>query len=73
MADNIPQMPSPIIGFWRAFRENRGAVIGLFIVLTMICVAIFADFLAPHDPIEQYRGFTKLPPFGWRGMIRVSY
>jgi dipeptide transport system permease protein len=67
MADNSPIQPSPFIGFWRAFRENRGAVVGLIIVVTMICVAIFADFLAPHDPIEQYRGFTKLPPFWMEG------
>ena len=25
-------------------------------------VAIFAPFFAPHDPIEQFRGFAKLPP-----------
>mgnify|MGYP000331855730 CR=1 FL=1 len=49
--------------FWRAFRENRGAVVGLAIVLALIFIAIFAPMLAPHDPIEQFRGFTKLPPF----------
>lgn len=54
---------SPFMTFWRAFRENRGAVVGLAIVLALIFIAIFAPLLAPHDPIEQYRGFTKLPPF----------
>ena len=67
MADHNPIQPSPFMGFWRAFRENRGAVVGLIIVVTMILVAICADFLAPHDPIEQYRGFTKLPPFWMEG------
>lgn len=67
MADHNPIQPSPFLGFWRAFRENRGAVVGLIIVVTMILVAICADFLAPHDPIEQYRGFTKLPPFWMEG------
>jgi dipeptide transport system permease protein len=67
MADHNPIQHSPFIGFWRAFRENRGAVVGLIIVVTMILVAICADFLAPHDPIEQYRGFTKLPPFWMEG------
>lgn len=67
MADHNPIQPSPFLGFWRAFRENRGAVVGLIIVVTMILVAICANFLAPHDPIEQYRGFTKLPPFWMEG------
>lgn len=53
--------------FWRAFRENRGAVVGLGIVLALIFIAVFAPLLAPHDPIEQYRGFTKLPPFWVEG------
>lgn len=53
--------------FWRAFRENRGAVVGLAIVLALIFIAIFAPILAPHDPIEQFRGFTKLPPFWVEG------
>lgn len=58
MADN-----SRFLTFWRAFRENRGAVVGLAIVSALIFIAIFAPLLAPHDPIEQFRGFTKLPPF----------
>lgn len=62
MADNTPFMT-----FWRAFRENRGAVVGLAIVLALIFIALFAPLLAPHDPIEQFRGFTKLPPFWVEG------
>lgn len=54
--------PSPLLSFWRSFRENRGAVMGLIVVSIVILVAIFANFLAPHDPFEQFRGFTKLPP-----------
>jgi len=54
--------PSEIIAFWRAFRENRGAVIGLSVVVAIALIALFAGLLAPHDPLEQYRDFTKLPP-----------
>lgn len=64
MADNPTH---PFFTFWRAFRENRGAVLGLFIVVAFILIAIFAPLLAPHDPIEQFRGFTKLPPFWVEG------
>jgi dipeptide transport system permease protein len=54
--------PGPLVAFWRSFRENRGAVIGLAVVTTVVFIAIFADFIAPYSPIEQYRGFTRLPP-----------
>lgn len=54
--------PGPLRAFWRSFRENRGAVIGLAVVCAVVFIAIFANFLAPYSPIEQYRGFTRLPP-----------
>jgi dipeptide transport system permease protein len=59
--------PGPLVAFWRSFRENRGAVIGLFVVTAIFLVAVFANLLAFHDPLEQYRGFTKLPPFWMDG------
>jgi dipeptide transport system permease protein len=54
--------PGPLLEFWRSFRENRGAVIGLGIVIVICIVALFAPLLAPYSPIEQFRGFAKLPP-----------
>jgi len=54
--------PSPLLEFWRAFRENRGAVIGLGIVAFIVLVAIFAPIVAPHSPIEQFRSSVRLPP-----------
>ena len=58
----IAAPPGPLLSFWRSFRENRGAVIGLAVVCAVVFIAIFANFLAPYSPIEQYRGFTRLPP-----------
>jgi dipeptide transport system permease protein len=54
--------PGPLAEFWRAFRENRGAVIGLAIVAAITLIAIFAPFVAPHSPIEQFRGSVRIPP-----------
>jgi dipeptide transport system permease protein len=54
--------PSPIAGFWAAFRENKGAVAGLGILCLIVLVAIFADGVAPHSPYEQFRDAVKLPP-----------
>jgi dipeptide transport system permease protein len=59
--------PGPFLAFWRSFRENRGAVIGLAVVCSVVFIAIFADFIAPYSPIEQYRGFTRLPPIWAKG------
>jgi dipeptide transport system permease protein len=59
--------PGPLLIFWRSFRENRGAVIGLAVVCAVVFIALFANFLAPYSPIEQYRGFTRLPPIWVQG------
>lgn len=54
--------PGQFAAFWRAFRQNRGAVIGLVIVTLIVLSAILAPLIAPYDPAEQFRGFAKLPP-----------
>jgi dipeptide transport system permease protein len=59
--------PGAVRAFWFAFRENRGAVIGATIVAFVVFCAIFANFLAPYDPLEQYRDVTKLPPIWAEG------
>ena len=56
------QPASPFAAFWSAFSQNRGAVGGLIILLTIIVLAIFAEWIAPYSAIEQFRGMTKLPP-----------
>ena len=58
----MPAPPGPLLAFWRSFRENRGAVAGMAVLVFIALLAIFAGFIAPHDPLEQFRGFSKLPP-----------
>ncbi len=53
--------------FWSYFRENRGAVFGLFFFVTIILIAVFADFIAPHAPNQQYRDALLQPPFWQSG------
>ncbi|MBI2720023.1 MAG: ABC transporter permease subunit [Rhizobiales bacterium] len=55
-------LPGPLRAFWNAFRENRGAVMGLVVVTVIIVVAVVAEVITPYNPLEQYRAFTKLPP-----------
>jgi dipeptide transport system permease protein len=54
--------PSPLREFWFYFRENRGAVAGLCVVVGLIVTAALADLLAPHAPFEQYRDALLQPP-----------
>ena len=61
-ATQVPKRKSALAEFWHYFRENRGAVIGLVFFVIICLVAIFADFLAPHSPIQQYRDALLTPP-----------
>jgi dipeptide transport system permease protein len=54
--------PHPLREFWREFSRNVGAVIGLFAILVIVVVAIFADVVAVHHPHEQFRDALLAPP-----------
>jgi dipeptide transport system permease protein len=57
-----PVVPtSPLRAFWLAFKENRGAVIGLVIVSLIVFVAIFADVIAPYPPKAARRDSCSAP------------
>ncbi|VVD87168.1 peptide transporter [Pandoraea aquatica] len=53
--------------FLRSFTANRGATVAAIILLLMFAAALFAPFIAPHSPIEQYRDFVKIPPAWFEG------
>jgi peptide/nickel transport system permease protein len=52
--------------FLRNLRQNTLSMVGLFIILLAIFVALFAPVLAPHDPITQFDApeneFNPVPP-----------
>ena len=56
------ERPGRLKEFWFYFRENRGAVFGLYIFIAFAFCAAFAPLLSPYDPTEQFRQFTLLPP-----------
>jgi len=47
-------------GAWRAFTRNRLAMLGLFIILALVLVAVFANQLAPYSPIDGDLRTTRL-------------
>jgi dipeptide transport system permease protein len=53
--------------FWFYFRENRGAVIGLYVFVLICLLAIFASLIAPHGPAVQYRDALLAPPVWQEG------
>ncbi|MDM9618927.1 peptide transporter [Rhizobium sp. AC44/96] len=53
--------PSALSEFWYYFSRNKGAVIGLFVFIIVLLMAIFAPLIAPHDP-NVPSGMQRLPP-----------
>ena len=47
---------------WLRLRRNTLAMIGLGITVALVLMAVFAPFLAPHDPITQELSRRLLPP-----------
>lgn len=58
----VAPMPSALRLFWRGFAENRGAVIGLGVMVVLAVLAIGAEIFAPHSPVEQFRESFLVPP-----------
>ena len=58
--------------FWYHFRQNRGAVAGLFVFILLVLAAVLAPLLAPHDPTMQYRDALLVPPV-WQEGGRGAY
>jgi len=54
--------PTPLREFWNAYRQSRGALIGLSMIVMLFVLAVAAGVIAPHPPNEQFRDFTLTPP-----------
>lgn len=61
-ATALPAPPGELKLIWRDFSRNKGALAGLVVLLVMCVAAIFANVIAPHNPLEQYRDFVRIPP-----------
>ena len=61
-ATSVLAQPTPLASFWAAFRENRGAVFGLVVFGLIALLALAANVVAPHSPIEQFRDAVRAPP-----------
>ena len=48
-----PAEPSRAIVFWRRYRRNRAALLGLFIFAIVVLMALTAGFFDPGDPLRR--------------------
>lgn len=58
----VTRPPHPLVEFWYHFKQNKGALLGLVVIVAIALVAVFAEVLAPHDPNIQYREAILAPP-----------
>ena len=54
--------PSVWREFWQSFSRSKGAVLALLIFSFLLFLAVFAGWVAPYNPIEQYRDQMLVPP-----------
>lgn len=64
--------PSPFKEFWKAFARNKGAVAGLLFMAVVVFCALFAPWVAPFDPSEQFRDALLTPP-SWAEGGQLKY
>ena len=69
-ASGAPQRP--LGEFWSYFSANKGALAGLFFVVLMLLVALFAPWLAPYPPDLTNNSVFLKPPF-WQAGGSLSY
>jgi dipeptide transport system permease protein len=58
--------------FWFDFKANFGALMGLVVIVVLILLALFADFVAPHSPIITNNAAFLKPPF-WQQGGSIAY
>jgi ABC-type antimicrobial peptide transport system permease subunit len=74
---NVKERKSPKLRHWKAFykkfKRNKLALVGGYIVLFYILLAIFAPLISPQDPMKliwSTNSSLHQPNIGWVRMIR---
>jgi dipeptide transport system permease protein len=67
---------SPSRSLWelalRRFVQNRAAIVGTVMFVTLLLVAVFAPYIAPRDPLEQSIAQSFQPGF-WESGLTTEY
>jgi len=59
-------------GFWNQFKRSKRGVVGLVVIILFSFVAIFADFIAPYDPLKPEFGKGEYPALGAASGFRIA-
>jgi len=62
LPEDVVAVASPGRLMWLKFREHKAALVSGLILLFFYTIAIFAPFVAPHDPREQDLDRIYMPP-----------
>jgi dipeptide transport system permease protein len=60
--DDTAAPPPPLREFAAAFAANRGALLAFVVFAAVVLGAVLAPWLAPHDPVQQFRDQLLAPP-----------
>ena len=63
--------PTALREFTTAFASNRGALLAFIVFAAVVLGAVFAPWLAPHDPVQQYRDHMLTPPMWQAGGLAM--
>jgi len=61
-AEALAPLSNPYYEAWRRLRRNKASVIGLIVIAFFSFVAIFANFLAPHNALKYTPSNSYRPP-----------
>ncbi len=61
-SDLAPAEPPRFVVFWRRYRRNRAALLGLAIFAVVVAMALTAGIIEPGDPLRR-AGAPLTPPF----------
>src|SRR5439155_10552023 len=54
--------PGPVRDAWRGFRKHRLGLVGMALLIFLLGLALFADFIAPYNLDNQIRDLQWAPP-----------
>lgn len=63
MINSQVNFKTQMLELWDHFSDNKGAVVGLCLVLGFIIVALLAPLISPHSQTEVFPGMLRIPPF----------
>ena len=68
------QQSGPWLRAWRRLRRRRGAMVGLAVVVLFVLIAVFAQWVAPQDPIATSWGAIRKAPSAehWLGTDEIG-